>query len=135
MAIDSGGGGDCSGGGAKQQRVDEQGDRCEVVGSDVVLMDRISALPDELWQCILTHLTLKDAICTGALARGWRNLWKGRWANHASLEVHLCSRDAQQRELDALEHEPRPRRRLDRFSLIVHIWKLRHSFITSSRGR
>jgi len=135
MAIDSGGGGVCSCGGAKRQRVDEQGDRCEVVGSDVVLMDRISALPDELWQCILTHLTLKDAICTGALARGWRNLWKGRWANHASLEVHLCSRDAQQRELDALEHEPRPRRRLDRFSLIVDICKLRHSFITSSRGR
>ncbi|CAD6335748.1 unnamed protein product [Miscanthus lutarioriparius] len=104
MAIDSGGGGgDCSGGGAKRQRVDEQGDRCEVVGSDVVPMDRISALPDELRQRILTHLPLKDAIRTGALVRGWRDLWKGWWAHRASLEVHL------------------------RFSLIVDICKLKSS--------
>jgi hypothetical protein len=118
---------DCGGGGAKRQRVDEQGDRCEVVDSDVVPMDRISAMPDELRQRILTHLSLKDAIRTGALARGWRDLWKGRWAHRASLEVHLCSRDAQRRELDALEHETRPRRRLDRFSLIVDICKLKSS--------
>ncbi|OQU76919.1 putative FBD-associated F-box protein At1g61330 isoform X1 [Sorghum bicolor] len=121
MAIDSGGGG------AKRQRVDEQGDRCEMVGSDAVPMDRISALPDELRQRILTHLPLKDAIRTGALAHGWRDLWKGRWAHRASLEVHLRSRDDPRRELDALEHEPRPRRRLDRFSLIVDICKLKSS--------
>ena len=131
MAIDSGGGG----GGAKRQRVDEQGDQCEVVDSDVVVMDRISALPDELRQRILTHLPLKDAIRTGALARGWLDLWKGRWAHRASLNVHLCSRNDLRRELNALAREPRPRRRLDRFSLIVDICKLRHSFITSSRGR
>ncbi|XP_066374334.1 putative FBD-associated F-box protein At5g53635 isoform X2 [Miscanthus floridulus] len=90
-------------------------------------MDRISALPDELRQRILTHLPLKDAIRTGALARGWLDLWKGRWAHRASLEVHLCSRNDPRRELDALAREPRPRCRLDRFSLIVDMSKLKSS--------
>jgi hypothetical protein len=118
MAIDSGGGG---GGGAKRQRVDELDGRCEAVGSDAIPVDRISALPDELRLRVLTHLPLKDAIRTGALARGWRDLWRGRWAHRASLEVHIRSRDAKQRELDTLAREPRPRRRLERFSLIVEI--------------
>ncbi|KAL6603625.1 hypothetical protein ACP70R_043986 [Stipagrostis hirtigluma subsp. patula] len=86
---------------------------------------RISALPDELRQRILTHLPLKDAIRTGALARGWRGLWKTRWSHRSSVKIHLRSRDAPRRELDALGREPRPRRRLDRFSLIVDTCKLR----------
>ena len=121
MAIGTdGGAGVCSGGGEKRKRVDELGDRCEAV-------DRISALPNELRQHILTHLPLKDAIRTGALARGWRDLWKGRWAYPASVEVQLRSRDALLRELDALAREPRPRRRLDRFSLVVETSKLKSS--------
>ncbi|RLN12399.1 hypothetical protein C2845_PM09G22010 [Panicum miliaceum] len=126
MAIDSGGGG---GGrsGAKRQRVDEQVDRCVAVDADAVPVDRISALPDELRQRILTHLPLKDAIRTGAVARGWRNLWKGRWEHRASVEVHLRSCDDPRRELDALAREPRPRRRLDRFSLLVDTCKLKSS--------
>ncbi|XP_066377298.1 FBD-associated F-box protein At5g38590-like [Miscanthus floridulus] len=123
MAIDSGGG---SGGGAKKQKVDEH-DRCEAAGSDAIREDRISALPDELRLHILTHLPLKDAIHTGALARGWRDLWKRRWAHRASVEVHLRSRDDLRRELEALAREPRPRRRLERFSLIVDIWNLKSS--------
>ncbi|KAL6603623.1 hypothetical protein ACP70R_043984 [Stipagrostis hirtigluma subsp. patula] len=118
MALDSdgGGGGGGEGGGAKRRRVDEQGDQREAAEADA---SRISALPDELRQRILTHLPLKDAIRTGALARGWRGLWKTRWPHRSSVEIHLRSRDAPQRELDALGREPRPRRRLERFSLIV----------------
>ncbi|XP_066383358.1 F-box protein At2g39490-like [Miscanthus floridulus] len=123
MAIDSGGG---SGGEAKKQKVDEH-DRCEAAGSDAIRADRISVLPDELRLHILTHLPLKDAIHTGALARGWRDLWKRRWAHRASVEVHLRSRDDLRRELEALAREPRPRRRLERFSLIVDIWNLKSS--------
>ncbi|KAJ1260530.1 hypothetical protein BS78_10G239600 [Paspalum vaginatum] len=108
------------GAGPKRQRVDEEGDRCEVV-------DRISELPDELRQRILTFLTLKDAIRTGAVARGWRDQWRSRWAHRGSVEVHLKSRDAPRSELDALEREPRPRRRLDRFSLVVDTSKLKPS--------
>nr|CAB3468802.1 unnamed protein product [Digitaria exilis] len=84
MAIDS-----CGGGGAKRQRGDERG----------VSADRISALPDELRQRILTGLPFKDAIRTGVLAR-----------------------DDPQGELDAL---PRPCRRLDRFSLVVDTTKFK----------
>ncbi|CAD6338595.1 unnamed protein product [Miscanthus lutarioriparius] len=121
MAIGTdGGAGVCSGGGEKRKRVDELGDRCEAV-------DRISALPNELRQHILTHLPLKDAIRMGALARGWRDLWKDRWAYPASVEVQLRSRDALLRELDALAREPGPRRRLDRFSLVVETSKLKSS--------
>ncbi|CAL5049562.1 unnamed protein product [Urochloa decumbens] len=116
MAIDSGGGG------AKKPRVDEQGDRSEAVDADA---DRISALPDELRQRILTHLSFKDAIRTGALARGWRDVWKSRWAHRSSVEIHLCSHDALRRELDALAREPRPRCRLDRFSLVADNRKLK----------
>ncbi|WVZ78816.1 hypothetical protein U9M48_026466 [Paspalum notatum var. saurae] len=115
MATDvDGGGGGGGGGGAKRQRVDEQ-------------EDRISELPDELRQRILTFLPLKDAIRTGAVARGWRDQWRSRWAHRGSVEVHLKSRDAPRRELDALEREPRPRRRLDRFSLVVDTCKLKPS--------
>ncbi|CAN6193407.1 unnamed protein product [Urochloa humidicola] len=118
MAIDSGGGG------AKKPRVDEQGDRSEAVAADA---DRISALPDELRQRILTRLSFKDAIRTGALARGWRDLWRSRWEHRASVEVHLRSGDAPRMELDALEREPRPRRRLDRFSLVAETSRLNSS--------
>ena len=127
MAIDSGGGGGGgSGSGAKKQKVDEH-DRCEAAGSDAIRAVRISVLPDELRLHILTHLPLKDAIHTGALARGWRDLWKRRWAHRASVEVHLRSRDDLRRELDALAREPQPRRRLDRFSLNVGISTLKAS--------
>ncbi|CAO2193115.1 unnamed protein product [Urochloa humidicola] len=119
MVIDSGGGG-----GAKRVRVDEEGDRSESVDADA---DRISAMPDELQQRILTHLPLKDAIRTGAVARGWRDLWRCRWAHRSSVEIHLSSRDAPRRELDALAREPRPRRRLDRLSLVADTCKLKCS--------
>jgi hypothetical protein len=95
--------------------VDEQEGRSDGV------VDRVSVLPEFL----LTHLSLKEAIRTGVLARGWRDLWKSRWTHRSSVEVHLSSRDAPRRELDALEREPRPRRLLDRFSLVVDICKLR----------
>ncbi|CAN6215878.1 unnamed protein product [Urochloa humidicola] len=114
-------------GGEKRQRVDGQGDPSESAGADAILADRISAPPDELRQCILTHLPLKDAIRTGAVARGWRGLWRFRWAHRGSVELHLRSHDAPRMELDALECEPRPRRRLDRFSLVVDTCKLKSS--------
>ncbi|KAG2608054.1 uncharacterized protein LOC120668517 [Panicum virgatum] len=123
MEIDSGGGG----GGAKRQRVDEQGDRCEAVDAGAVPVDRISVLPDELQLRILTHLSLKYAIRTGAVARGWRDLWKRRWEHRAVVEVYVGFRHDVRRELDALEREPRPRRRLDRFSFVVDICKLKSS--------
>ncbi|KAL6641466.1 hypothetical protein ACP70R_019647 [Stipagrostis hirtigluma subsp. patula] len=116
MSLDYDSDGGDGGGGAKRRRVDEQGEQRAAAEAEV---DRISALPDELRQRILTHLPLKDAIRTGALARGWRGLWRSRWAHRSAVEIHLRSRDAPQRELDALEREPRPRRRLDRFSLTV----------------
>ncbi|CAN6206883.1 unnamed protein product [Urochloa humidicola] len=127
MTIDSDGDGG-GGGGAKRARVDEQGDRSESVDADA---DCISALPDELRQRILTHLPLKDAIRTGAVARGWRDLWKGRWVHRSSIEIHLGSRDAPRRELDALAREPRPRRRLDRLSLVADTCKLKSSELRS----
>ncbi|RCV22905.1 LOW QUALITY PROTEIN: hypothetical protein SETIT_4G257200v2 [Setaria italica] len=121
MAIDTA----AASGGEKRQRVDEQGDRCGSVGADAIPADRISALPDELQQRILTHLPLKDAVRTGAVARGWRDLWKGRWAHRASVEIHLRSRDAP----GSSTREPRPRRRIDRFSLIVDTCKFKSSQI------
>ncbi|CAL5049773.1 unnamed protein product [Urochloa decumbens] len=122
MAIDA-----AASGGEKKQRVDGQGDPSESVGVDAIPADPISALPDELRQRILTHLPLKDAISTGAVARGWCGLWRCRWAHRGSVELHLRSRDAPRIELDALECEPRPRRRLDRFSLVVDTCKLKSS--------
>ncbi|KAK8456056.1 hypothetical protein SEVIR_4G269400v4 [Setaria viridis] len=122
MAIDTA----AASGGEKRQRVDEQGDRCGSVGADAIPADRISALPDELQQRILTHLPLKDAVRTGAVARGWRDLWKGRWAHRASVEIHLRSRDAPQRELDARAAPAPPHRR---FSLIVDTCKFKSSQI------
>jgi hypothetical protein len=112
--------------GAKKQRVDEQGDGSEVVGADPISVDRISALPDDLRRRILTHLVLKEAIRTGALARGWRDLWRSRW-DRGSIEVCLYSRNDPQRELGALEQEPPPRLRMDRFSLVVETSWLKSS--------
>ncbi|KAK3131119.1 hypothetical protein QOZ80_6BG0502250 [Eleusine coracana subsp. coracana] len=107
------------GGGPKRQRLDEQEGPCEGALTETIPVDRISVLPDELRQRLLTHLSLKEAIRSGSLAYGWRDLWKSRWAHRSSVEIHLNSRDALRRELEALDREPRPRRRLDRFSLIV----------------
>ncbi|CAN6206880.1 unnamed protein product [Urochloa humidicola] len=126
MAIDA-----AAGGGEKRQRVDGKGDPSESVGADSIPADRISALPDELRQRILTHLPLKDAVRTGAVARGWRDLWRCRWAHRSSVELNLRSRDAPRIELDALECEPRPRRRLDRLSLVVDTCKLKSSELRS----
>ncbi|KAF8658642.1 hypothetical protein HU200_059108 [Digitaria exilis] len=60
---------------------------------------------------------------TGAIARGWRDLWKTRWPHRASVEVPLGSPDAPRRKLDALARKPR--RRLDSFSLVIKNCKLK----------
>ncbi|KAL6603619.1 hypothetical protein ACP70R_043980 [Stipagrostis hirtigluma subsp. patula] len=130
MAIDSDGdlhGGGDSGGGAKRPRMDEQGDQRQAAADGAVEVDRISVLPDELRYRVLALLPLKAAIRTGALARRWRDLWKSRWTHRSSVDIHLRSSDDIPRELDALEREPRPRRRLERFSLIVGSRKLKPS--------
>jgi len=95
--------------------------------ADAAPVDCISALPDDLRRRILTRLSLKEAIRTGAVARGWRDLWKGRWEHRTSVELHLGSLDDLRRELDALAREPHPRRRLDRFSLVVSTRKIKSS--------
>jgi hypothetical protein len=92
-----------------------------------VPVDRISALLDELRLRILARLTYKDAIRTGALASGWRDLWRSRWTHRASVKVYLGRGVAVRRELDALEREPRLRRRLERFSLVAETCKLNNS--------
>ncbi|KAL6873703.1 hypothetical protein ACP4OV_013785 [Aristida adscensionis] len=110
MSTDSGGGG---GGEAKRQRAHRQAE-------GEVPVDRISALPDELRQQIVTLLPFVDAVRSGALARGWRVLWKSCWPRHPSVDIRLDGGGgAPERELAALEREPRPRRRLHRFSLVV----------------
>jgi len=88
------------GGGAKRPRSDAQG---------AAEASPISALPDELRQRVLTLLPLKDAIRTGVLARGWRGLWRTRWAHRSAVEVHLGSRDAPERELGSFSRAPSSR--------------------------
>ncbi|TVU38267.1 hypothetical protein EJB05_11626, partial [Eragrostis curvula] len=111
-------GGGC--GGTKRRRVDARGAQGEDAAALAAL--HISSLPEDLRQRILTHLPLKEAIRTGALALKWRNVWKSRWSNRSSVEIHLRSGDDLQRELGAL---PRPRRRLDCFSLVLDICELK----------
>lgn len=121
------GGSSSAGSGAKKQRVDEQGDGCKAMDADLISEDRISGLSDDLRLRILTQLALKEAIRTGALARGWRDLWRSRWVDRGSVEVRLRSRDDLGSKLHALEQEPTPRRRIDRFSLIVETSWLKSS--------
>ncbi|KAL6838419.1 hypothetical protein ACP4OV_031664 [Aristida adscensionis] len=118
MSLDSASDGGDDGGGVKRRRVeDERGEQRDAAEAEV---SRLLALPEELRLRILTHLPLKAAIRTGALARGWRGLWRSRWPHPSAVEVRLRSRADPPRELDALARdEPRPRRRLDRFSLVV----------------
>jgi len=119
------------GGGAKRPRPDAPGEEREEAAAEA---SPISALPDELRQRVLTLLPLKDAIRTGALARGWRGLWRTRWAHRSAVEVHLGSRDAPERELGALEKEPHPLRRLQRFSLTVDTCKFTSSHLRRFLG-
>jgi hypothetical protein len=105
MAVDSRGGG-----GAKMQRVDEQGDLRESVGADE---DRLSALPDDLRQRILTHLALKDVIRTGVVARGWRYITEplnlaGFQKSWLAFPMGCNMTSEQKTKVDALEQEIRP---------------------------
>jgi hypothetical protein len=60
------------------------------------------------------------------LACGWCDLWRSRWDRN-SIEVCLRSSDDPQRELGALEQEPTPRLRMDRFSLVAETSWLKSS--------
>ncbi|KAL6603622.1 hypothetical protein ACP70R_043983 [Stipagrostis hirtigluma subsp. patula] len=61
---------------------------------------------------------------TAALAQGWRDLWKSRWAHPTSCrDIHLRPGDHPKEVLASLERGPR--RRLDRFSLVVDNQKFR----------
>ncbi|KAK3134399.1 hypothetical protein QOZ80_6AG0548580 [Eleusine coracana subsp. coracana] len=109
---------------AKRRRVDEQGIQSKE-GAEGVLVLRISALPVDLRQRILTHLPLKDAIRTAALAQEWRDLWKSRWAHPTSCrDIRVLPDDIPSKVLRLLM-ESGPRRRLDCFSLVVDNKKLR----------
>ncbi|CAN6200728.1 unnamed protein product [Urochloa humidicola] len=130
MALESEGGGGAAAARAKRQRVDEQaGHRKDVApGSEETPAGHISALPDDLRRRILTHLPLKDAIRTGALAQGWRDLWKSRWADPTSCrDIHLLPGDKPRKVLESLESVPR--RRLDRFSFVSDYEKLRQPYL------
>nr|CAB3471223.1 unnamed protein product [Digitaria exilis] len=102
--------------GAKRRREDdEQEDQHKEVAAGPVV--RISALPDDVRRRILTHLPLKDAIRSSALAQRWRHLWKSRWAEPtSSLDVHVLPGDNPKKTITSLESAPR--RRLDRFTFV-----------------
>nr|CAB3468804.1 unnamed protein product [Digitaria exilis] len=102
--------------GAKRRREDdEQEDQHKEVAAGPVV--RISALPDDVRRRILTHLPLKDAIRSSALAQRWRHLWKSRWAEPtSSLDVHVLPGDNPKKTINSLESAPR--RRLDRFTFV-----------------
>ncbi|CAN6215875.1 unnamed protein product [Urochloa humidicola] len=125
MAHESEGGGGAAAR-AKRRRVDEQGGQGKEVAAwtEAAPAGHISALPDDLRRRILIHLPLKDAIRTGALAQGWRDLWKSRWADPTSCrDIRLLHGDNPRKVLGSLESVPC--RRLDRFSFVSDNRKLR----------
>lgn len=129
MSLGSDGSGDSQGRERKRRRVDEQGFRSEEAaatkGVDAIPGARFSDLPIDLRHRILMLLPIKDAIRTAALDRSWRDLWKSRWHPTSSRDIHLRPGDIPNEVLDELEGDPRPRLRLDRFSLLVENGKLR----------
>ncbi|KAL6873731.1 hypothetical protein ACP4OV_013813 [Aristida adscensionis] len=126
MALES----DADGGGGsrgKRRRVDEHGARRrDAAAAAAVPVVRISALPDDLRQRVLRHLPLRDAIRTAALAQGWRDLWRSRWAHPTSCrDLRVLPGDHPREALRSLERGRRPRPRLDRLSLVVDNDRLR----------
>ncbi|KAL6658251.1 hypothetical protein ACP70R_003837 [Stipagrostis hirtigluma subsp. patula] len=51
--------------------------------------DRISALPDELLQHVLSFLTAQEAVRTCVLSRSWCHLWKSMPVLHVTSDRHL----------------------------------------------
>ncbi|KAL6873809.1 hypothetical protein ACP4OV_013891 [Aristida adscensionis] len=112
MGTGSTGGGGGRGGGAKRRRAHRQGEQREgaaALEEGEAPVDRISALPEELRERIVDSLPLADPS-----------------ARRRSPAGDL---DAPERELDALDREPRPRRRLHRFSLTVDTCRFRSSHL------